>query len=123
MLPNFRMFIRSLRYAFQGLGFLLKENNFRIQLLAAMAVVAQAWYFELSKVEWCILLLCIGIVLMAEAFNTALETLCDKIEPDNNEIIGKVKDVSAAAVTLIALATLFIGVLLFLPHWKSCLKF
>lgn len=109
--------VKSFGYAFQGIATLLRTQvNARIHAVATMIVVLAAWYWQLSALEWCVLLLAIAMVFSAEAVNTALEILCDKVEPEQHAAIKQVKDVAAAAVLLAAIAAAFIGLIIFVPR-------
>lgn len=113
LLKNFR----SYGYAIKGLLFLIRtENNFRVQLVAALATLCLSFYLQISAGHWMVIIIMIGLVLSAEAFNTALEKLIDKLHPDHHELIGKVKDVSAAAVFIMALIAVAVGIFIFLPY-------
>ncbi len=107
--------LRSFIPALAGLRFLLQENNARFHLLAAIIALSAGFYLRISAIEWVIILILIGLVLAAETFNTAIEKLCDFVSPEYNEIIGKVKDLAAAAVLIIATAAVIIGIVIFLP--------
>ena len=93
-----------------------EEVNFKIQVGCAIVAVALAWFFQLSPIEWLIVIFLIGFVLSAEAFNTALEELCDKFHADPDPHIGKIKDLAAAAVFLASATALIVGVIIFLPR-------
>jgi diacylglycerol kinase (ATP) len=58
---------------------------------------------------------CYGLSWSAEAFNSAIEKLCDKVEPEKDPIIGKVKDMAAAGVLFLAIAAAIVGCIIFLP--------
>lgn len=106
----------SVWHAVQGLGVLLREqHNVRIHLLAALVAVALAVLLGLSAVEWLALILVIGWVLALEAFNSALEYLCDVVSEQPHPLVAKAKDVAAAAVLISALTAALIGLLIFLP--------
>jgi len=105
--------IRSYGYALKGLGFLFAENNFKIHLLATTLVMAIGFRFDISRIDWLIILLCIGIVLTAEAMNTAIEKMCDHLHPEQHPNIGKVKDIAAAGVLIAAIVAAVIGGMVF----------
>jgi len=91
--------ISSFKWAFKGLKDLFTQHpNAQIHLLAASTIVLLALLLKVSLVEWCLLILCIVLVLAMEAMNSALEYLADKISPEQDELIGKSKDIAAAAV-------------------------
>jgi diacylglycerol kinase len=104
------------RYAFNGLRFLMQEFNFRIHVLVATAVVIAAIVCNLDSVQWLWLSSAIGAVLVAEAFNTGLEKLCDAVTKEHRSDIGRVKDIGAAAVLLACGYALVVGLMVFLPY-------
>ncbi len=106
----------SFRFAFKGLLALLKdEHNSRIHLLSALAVIAAGIVLKISMPEWCLIIIVIGLVFMAELLNTALEEMSDIIDPEWNEKIRKVKDYAAAAVLISAIVSVVVGGLIFIP--------
>lgn len=108
---------RSFVYAGRGLRYLVAtQHNAWIHLVAAAVVVSAGVYFGLSRGEWAWLLLAIGLVLAAEAMNTAIETLADAVSPEFNAGVGRAKDVAAAAVLILAITAAMLGALVFLPH-------
>ena len=65
-------------------------------------MIAFSFFYDLSKAQWAILLLLIGAIIAAELFNTAVENVCDLVTKEYNEHIKTAKDVSAAAVFVLA---------------------
>jgi diacylglycerol kinase (ATP) len=107
--------LRSFQYAIQGLKFLVEENNTKFHLLVSIIVLLLGFYVKLSPVEWTIILSQIGLVLASEAFNTAIEKLCDFVSPEYQTLIGKVKDLAAAAVLIVSFVAVIVGIIIFLP--------
>ncbi|HET9054419.1 MAG TPA: diacylglycerol kinase family protein, partial [Cyclobacteriaceae bacterium] len=70
----------------------------------------------LSAGDWCIILLAVGVVLSAELFNTALETLADVVTEETHPGIGRVKDVAAAAVLIVCVISVIVGVIVFAKY-------
>jgi diacylglycerol kinase len=95
------------------------QRNFYVQLLAMVLVLFAAWYFPLSGVERAILVLIIAAVLAAEVFNTAIEHIVDWINPKYNKKAAVVKDFAAAAVLILALASIAIAILIFFPYFRN----
>ena len=113
---SFKKRLESFGHAFNGIGVMLKEeHNSRIHLLAAFLVIIAGFYFDISTTEWFAIVISIGIVFTAEAFNSSLENVADFISPEKHEQIKKVKDLAAAGVLMSALAALAIGLIIFLP--------
>lgn len=112
----------SFKYAWQGIVALFAhEPNARIHLSAAMLVVLVGSLLELTSGEWCAIALSIGGVFMAEAFNTAIEKLCDKVSPERDPLIKTTKDVAAGAVLLFVLGAVAVGLIIFIPKIKYLL--
>jgi diacylglycerol kinase len=74
---------------------------------------------NLQRLEWCLLIIAILIVWIAEGMNTALEAIADAVHPDHHPLIGRAKDVAAAAVLIAAVGSVFIGILIFGNHVKA----
>jgi len=109
-------FIRGFGFAFKGLGHAVKTQlNFRVHLVLAVIAIALSWYLQLSSSEWLWVIFSIGLVLLTELINTAIELLVDLVSPGFNEKAGKVKDIAAAAVLVTAFTALAIGIIIFLP--------
>ena len=89
--------------------------NFQIHLFATILVGIAGWYFQLSGNEWLWIVLAIGLVLVAELLNTAIELLVDLVSPEFNVKAGKVKDVAAGAVIVAALISVIIAAIIFIP--------
>jgi diacylglycerol kinase (ATP) len=108
--------LAGFKYAFHGVRLLLRnERNARLHCLAGICVVVAGFLLDISAMEWVAVVIVCGCVLAAEALNTAVERLADVVSPEYNEAVKKVKDLSAAAVLLVALAAAIVGFIIFLP--------
>ena len=107
--------IKSFGFAINGLRLCWQEPNFRIHLLVSVIVVALGYWLSISAQEWLAVLLCIALVLSLEMLNTAIEHLCNLVHPEQHPVIKLVKDVSAAAVLLVAFLSVCCGTIIFLP--------
>lgn len=106
----------SFIYAFRGLRlFFSSEHNAWIHFVAVIVVTAAGFYFEVNATEWLVILLTYGLVISLEAVNTAIENLCDLVEPAKSEKIKKIKDIAAGAVLFVAIIALIIGCIIFGP--------
>jgi diacylglycerol kinase (ATP) len=111
-----KKFILSVGYAIEGLKHAFTTQlNFRIQVTVGLIAVALGFYLNISAGEWHWITLCIALVLMIELFNTGIEALVDLVSPGYNKLAGHVKDVSAAAVLIVAIFTVITGAIIFLP--------
>ena len=93
-----------------------REPNAWIHLAATVSVVALGFYVSLSAMEWCVIVLAIGLVWVAEAANTAIEYLADEVTREQRKGIGLAKDVGAGAVLLASITSAVIGTVVFVPH-------
>ncbi len=84
--------------------------------MIAILVVIAGILFRITLTEWVAVIFAIGLVLAAEAFNSSIERISDVVQPEKDERIRDVKDISAGAVLLCAITTAVIGVMVFLPR-------
>jgi diacylglycerol kinase len=106
---------QSFGFAFRGIARVLKEQNFRIQLLAALISILLGFILKISCAEWVCITLCIGFVLCLEMVNTAIESTIDLLHPDWNEKAGTIKDISAGAVLIASITSAIVGGIIFIP--------
>jgi len=85
-------------------------------LAVAVAVILLGYLFGISRLEWILVALAMGLVLALELVNTAGEKLVDILSPDHDPRYGQVKDILAGAVLVAALAAAIMGALVFLPR-------
>ena len=110
-------FLASFRHATVGLGLLFATGrNARIQGVAGLAAIVLAALLGISRAEWAILLLTIAAVLALEAVNSAIEATVDLVTLEYHPLAKRAKDLAAGAVWLMALASVAVGALLFLPR-------
>lgn len=113
---EYKKLINSFKYAIEGFISSFKtERNMKIHVLAMVLVVILALYLKLNLIEWCIIAVSIALVISAELFNTAIETLVDMVSPEKNPKAKLVKDISAAAVLALAIGATVVGVIIFIP--------
>lgn len=109
--------VRSFKYAFIGLLRMIRcQHNAWIHAAATIAVIVLGVLLQLSRFEWCWIVLAIAIVWTAEALNTAFEFLADAASPNFSPVVRDAKDVAAGAVLVTAVAAVIIGAIIFWPH-------
>ena len=114
---SLRRIARSFTFAFAGLAYLVRtQSNFWVHLMAALLVVALATLLGLRGADLAVLALAIGLVLVLEALNTALEALVDLASPEIHPLAKVAKDVAAAAVLLAALTAVVVALAVLLPR-------
>lgn len=107
----------SFRYAFAGVRYLLwTQRNAKIHTALGVVAVVLGAGLGIDRYEWLALLVTIASVLAAEGVNTALEALVDLASPEYHPLAKIAKDVGAGTVLITAIASVIIGLVLFLPH-------
>ena len=114
---NARKFFRSFRYAVEGILTATKEQNLRFHLLSAVIVVLAGIFTGLSTTEWLLITFVIALVIGTELFNSAIERVVDLASPEIHPLAKQAKDMAAGAVLVFAVASVIIGLLIFLPRW------
>jgi diacylglycerol kinase len=109
--------VKSFGYAFNGLKILLlTQPHARLHAIATVIVLIAGKILQLGLWEWVAILLCIGMVWMAEALNTALEFLADEVSLEKRDRIGNAKDVAAGGVLITAMISIAVAVIVFRNH-------
>lgn len=113
----------SFKYAFSGIKLCIKdEQNMLIHFTVAILVIVAGFLFRINYLEWIVCLLLIGMVLMMELLNTAIENTCDAVTDKDNKYIKIAKDTAAGAVLIIAIISAIIGLIIFVPKIMEVLK-
>jgi len=111
---NLRKFVSGFGHAGNGIRYAIRtQMNIRVHLGITVAVLLLGLYLRLSRLEMMILVLTIMIVLAAEMFNTAIETVVDLISPEYHPLAKIAKDVAAGAVLVCAVGAVAVGILIF----------
>lgn len=107
---------KSFKHAFRGIGILFKtQPNFWIHFLAVAIVLLLGRNYHLSEGEWATITIATIMVLVAEAFNTALEININLTSPEYHPYARDTKDVAAGAVLLTVIGAIVVGIIIFLP--------
>ena len=109
-LDSYQYAIRGIRLAFRS------EHNMSVHLAAALAVVLVNSLLSVTKTEWLITLMLIGMVWMAEIFNTAIEKLADRVTKEQDPLIGQAKDLASGAVLIICGFAVICAIIIYLPY-------
>jgi|SRR3954467_15541926 diacylglycerol kinase len=108
--------MNSFQYALSGWRLLFKsEHNSWLHFAATIIVIISAFLFRVTGSEAGLLTVAIGIVWIAELFNTCIEKMMDFISKEDHPAIKLIKDVSAGAVLMAALTSVIIGCFVFIP--------
>ena len=108
--------IRSLKFAFKGAWLLLTtEDSIKAQVIMAIIITVLGCFFNISNIEWMLQFIAIGMVLVAEALNTAVEKIADFVHPDFHAKIGFIKDIAAGAPTFAGIISLILAGFIYIP--------
>ena len=107
---------RSFRAAFEGIkATYIREQNIKIHTVIAILVVLFGFLLKISYGEWLVCLVLIGLVLMAEFFNTAIEYVVDLASPNIHPLAKAAKDTASAGVLMMAILAAIVGIVIFVP--------
>ncbi|HDQ23020.1 MAG TPA: diacylglycerol kinase [Candidatus Uhrbacteria bacterium] len=114
---NFQRLGKSFKYAFSGLQKVFKEEqNFRIHIIFALAILILALFFQIRLWQVIILILVISLIFILEIINSIFERLLDLLKPRMHQYVRDIKDMGAALVLVGAVAAVLVGILIFLPY-------
>ena len=109
--PGFR---KSFLFAIQGFRTaVVTERNIKVMLAVGALAVAAGLVLQIDLLSWAIILLCCAVVIMAELFNTAVETIVDLVSPEFHPLAGRAKDIAAAAVWFLSAVVAVVGLIVF----------
>lgn len=113
-------FIKNVAFASEGLKYFFStERNGRIQAFIGLAVIVSGLLVGLSRIDWCIILGCMALVIGLEMMNTALERVCEMLSTEFHPMIKIIKDVAAGAVLWVSVFSVIVGIMVFFPYLKS----
>ncbi len=112
-----KKFLIGFQYALRGVALaFISDRNIRVHVVIAFLTIAGSFYYNITSTEWCIVILCIGLVITTELVNTSIEDLVDLVTTEWKPLAGKVKDIAAGAVLVASIAALIIGLIIFRKH-------
>ena len=116
-------FYKSLGYAISGIiQCIQKERNIKIHLVFMFLVIICGFLFRLSITEWLVCILLFGLVISLELVNTAIEAVVDLCTQEYHPLAKIAKDTAAGAVLISAIASVVIGLIIFVPKILSLLS-
>jgi len=111
---------RPFSFAFSGIIEVIKtERNIKIHLFLATLAILLGLILGINRLEWLVIILIISAVLVAEILNSAIEEICNIIKRENHldyQETKFIRNASAGAVLILAIASVIIGAIIFLPY-------
>ncbi|MEK7585939.1 MAG: diacylglycerol kinase family protein [Patescibacteria group bacterium] len=108
--------LKSTNHAFRGvLIFIKSTHNAWVHIFFSVLVVYLGFTLNISSIEWVLIIFAIGLVILAETINTAIEIDIDLTSPTYHPYARDTKDVAAGAVLITVLIAGITGLIIFLP--------
>lgn len=118
-----KKFLNSFTYPIKGLKYAYRnEQNLAVDVGIALIVLIVGIIFKLNVTEWAIISLTVALVIGFELVNTAIEAVVDLVTEEYHPLAKVAKDTAAAAVFIMAIAAIIIGLIIFLPKIILILK-
>ena len=115
--PPPHSFFNKFRCAFRGIFIGARcQSSFVVHLVVAALVIGAAVWLEVTSVEWCLLALCIALVMALELFNSSLESLAKAIDRQLNERLRDALDIASGAVLVGSIGAAIVGIVVLLPR-------
>jgi len=109
--------LRSFGFALEGVSYLIRtQRSAQIEIVIGVMVLALAAWLRITALEWAVLVLAIALVLALEALNTAIELAVTLASPERHPLAKAAKDVSAAMVLIVAIASVIVGLVILGPR-------
>ena len=113
---SIRRLVNSFKYAVSGIINAYKtEQNLLVHTIIAVIVIVVGILLKLSTIEFAIVALVIGFVIVSEMFNTSIEYTVDMAMPSKHPLAKIAKDVASGACLLSAITSVAVGLLIYLP--------
>lgn len=120
--PPVRSWQQKFRDAFRGVKEGIRgQTSFLVHLLFTATVLITAAVMRMDQAQWSTVLLCITVVLTAEMFNSALESLAKAITSESNLHLGNALDIGSAAVLVASVGAAIVGTLVFVHRLGTLL--
>lgn len=110
--------LKAIKYAAKGFWILItSEHSIIAQVTIAIIMTIIGLVMHISATEWMFQIMAIGLILVAESLNTAIEKMADFIHPEYHKQIGRIKDISAGAAFFAAIIAIIIGLIIYIPKF------
>ena len=94
--------------AFNGLKIGFGHRAIVVQFILGLMAIIGGLIIRLDYYEWLAFIICITMVIAAEIFNTAIEKIGDYLNPEIDERIKVIKDLSSGAVLVASIGSLIV---------------
>ncbi len=112
--------ILSFKYALEGIFEAVKEEpNLKFHFIFGYLVILAGIIVQLTKLEWMLTVILIGLVISVELTNTAIEAVVDSFTTRDHPAAKLAKDISAGATLVVAVTSAVVGLMIFMPHLQK----
>ncbi len=109
---------RSFGYALCGIANVIAtERNIKIHVVAAVVALVACAVLQCTPTEWLFVIVMVGLVISAELINSAIESVVNLVSPELHPLAKKAKDVAAGAVLILAIASVAVGLIIYIGAW------
>ncbi|MGC6388461.1 diacylglycerol kinase [Ewingella sp. S1.OA.A_B6] len=115
---GFTRIVKAAGFSLKGLSSAWKnEAAFRQEVIGVFPFIILSFFLDVTSVERILLVGVLGLVIIVELLNSAVECAIDRIGPEFHVLSGRAKDIGSAAVLLTIILAVFTWVSVFWPHW------
>ena len=108
--------ISSIRNSWNGLRVAYKnEQSMYIHLIATVLLLLFSFFLKISMTQWLIIIAIIGLTLVVELLNTAIESTVDLVTKEFHPLAKNAKDIASAAEFILAISAFIISLMIFIP--------
>ena len=111
-----KRYIKSFCHAVDGIIYAIEnEMNILIMMIATLVAFALSFFLNISKIELCLVVICIGVVMVSELINSAIEACVDLETTEKHPLAKIAKDCASGASLIASIMALFVGCIIFIP--------
>lgn len=114
---SIKRFFNSIKNSINGYKYAyINEQSLTIHAILTILVLFSGFYFQISKMQWAILVVVMAMVIIAELLNTAIEATVDLVTREYNELAKVAKDCASAAVFTASILAAGLYLYVFVPQ-------
>ncbi len=114
----FRNLLNKCKYTLQGLKYCFEnESSFLIVALCCCIIIVLGIAFDIDFLEWVISFGSMGLIMVVEVLNTAIEATVDMVTKEYNEYAKIAKDCGSAATGIMSVLATVVNMVIFIPYF------
>ena len=109
-------FLQTIKNSLNGIRCYAKDGkSILILIIGVIIELAMGIAYQISGLEWILIVCVLGFILAIELINTAIEAACDAITKEYNPLIKIAKDCGSGATFVVSIVTIILNLIIFLP--------